>query len=355
MAEQPIRAVRFSRRKKVLFAALTFLLALVVIEASARILLTVLPNALNRQHQRLVHALGFPAMNESFIDDPVLFWRLKPNLTDHELEGRIGDSAPIRFAVSTDARGRRRTPGRRGSAPTAARTPASMNGLSTVLFAGDSCTFGFGVNDAEAFPARVQAKLPGVRCVNLGVPGYSAFQGRRQLASLAEPVELEVLVVTFGFNDEARWGAMGDYDHAERLARYDPWRPAVMSVARRGIRSLMSLSGRGDGTKRPRLTDEEYAEQIRAIIAWAREHGAEPILVARPQAVQMDQPGRFPKQDVLRRIAVVQRTAYLDGVELFRRHGGRELFLDAVHANGAGNERVALALAPLVRRALREW
>lgn len=46
-----------------------------------------------------------------------------------------------------------------------------------ILCIGDSFTFGHGVDDADCFPAQLEAIHPLVEAVNLGVPGYSTGQG----------------------------------------------------------------------------------------------------------------------------------------------------------------------------------
>src|SRR5438309_2149502 len=54
---------------------------------------------------------------------------------------------------------------------------ASGGNARRVLFFGDSNTFGFGVAAEEAFAQQVERRVPGIAAINLGVIGYSSYQG----------------------------------------------------------------------------------------------------------------------------------------------------------------------------------
>ena len=71
------------------------------------------------------------------------------------------------IGVSTDAQGFR---GTRSLAPTA---PV---GAVRVACSGDAVAFGYGVDDAHAWCARLEAELPGVETMNLGQAGYGLDQ-----------------------------------------------------------------------------------------------------------------------------------------------------------------------------------
>jgi hypothetical protein len=58
---------------------------------------------------------------------------------------------------------------------------AAEPGPNTVLFIGDSNTIGFGVPTAASFAEVIEELLPGVSTVNLGVNGYSSYQGLKVL------------------------------------------------------------------------------------------------------------------------------------------------------------------------------
>lgn len=77
--------------------------------------------------------------------------------------------------VSIDAEGRRIVPGAPEYAP------------NTLYVIGDSQVFGWGLNDSESIPARLQQRLGSQwRLVNMGVPGYGPFQYAEALSQLPE-------------------------------------------------------------------------------------------------------------------------------------------------------------------------
>jgi lysophospholipase L1-like esterase len=55
--------------------------------------------------------------------------------------------------------------------------PPKRPGVKRVLAVGDSLTWGLGVSLQQAWPARLQAQLPGAEVFNLGMCGYDAEQG----------------------------------------------------------------------------------------------------------------------------------------------------------------------------------
>ena len=271
----------------------------------------------NPRWQFLVTKLQvFPGTEKLFEPDDSLFWRLAPNLQSIACAERLPD-AEFRFTASTDRSGRRKQP------------PATGR---TILFLGDSCTFGIPVNDAESFPALVQQHLPGVRTVNAGVPGYTAYQGRVLLESLSQAPA--IVVITFWPNDRGSWDRLSDLEHAELIAAE---RAGDFSRLR-----VLRLLRRAAPGARPRLTDDEFAAEIRRMIAWCRMHGSTPVLHVWPNRQGDD----VDLQQLLRRIAAQERVALVDQAPVFRAQRHRALFVDSVHATREG---YALAAGTLVR------
>lgn len=119
---------------------------------------------------------------------PVLpFYRLQPNVDE------LSDTGETRFRVVTDGEGFRVSPG-----------ALAEEAEKTVLWLGDSYTFGQGVDYEESFVGMIAADSePGVRHVNAGVCGYGPVQYRQLLDHFIE-VELPfdvVVVVLFLGND----------------------------------------------------------------------------------------------------------------------------------------------------------
>ncbi len=70
-----------------------------------------------------------------------------------------------------------------------------------VAVLGDSVTFGYGIEDAETMPAKLQELLPDFNVLNAAVPGYHMGQ---QLATYREkvmPLKPEALIIVYHFND----------------------------------------------------------------------------------------------------------------------------------------------------------
>lgn len=340
---------RLSSGKILLFAVITVLLALGTLELAARVLVRAVPNAMWSRHSTLVDAVGFSALNAVLVPHADRFWTTKPGVESQSMAGTVASSATLNFTVSTDQDGCRRVPTVQGA-------------RDLVAFLGDSTTFGVGVDDDQTFAALLQARLSGTQTVNLGVPGYTAFQGRLRLESFTFPRAPRVLVVTFGFNDAARWGDAGDLEYARRLRDEQ-----TSLVARSRLLSVMAgllrrpapeaptdtSAGQSNAegqSRRPRLLDSEFAGEIGGIVSWCRSHGTLPVLLVWPQRPQLAMDQVSPKQRILLKIGAADPgVRVVNLIEVFRANGGEALFADMVHANADGNRVVAEALMPVLR------
>ena len=273
----------------------------------------------------------FTGTEKLFDPDDNLFWRLRSKLRNIKASEKL-PHAEYRFKVSTDDAGHRLTP-----------EPKSAS--QTVLFLGDSCTFGIPVNDGETFPALVQQSLPGVRAINAGVPGYSAFQGRIVLDQWKGPAPAAV-VITFWPNDRSAWDHLSDAEHLELLAAE---RQGEFSRHR-----LTRLLRRVSPGTRPRLNDEEFAVEIRKMIAWCRGHGSRPILQVWPTQKQALESVDIDRQIQLRQIASAENVTLVDLVPVVRKAANPGLFADNVHMRQSGYKLVAETLAPVIRDELRQ-
>jgi lysophospholipase L1-like esterase len=273
----------------------------------------------------------FPGTEKLFEPDARLFWRLRSNLKSLRAAERLPDKE-FQFSISTDGKGHRFV-----SQPGAVRH--------TVLFLGDSCTFGIPVNDNETFPALVQGKMEGIQSINAGVPGYSAFQGRVFLEGMDSAFRPDAVVMTFWPNDRSVWDHLGDAEHQELIAAE---RSGEFSRYR-----VVRLLRRATPGKRPRLTDEEFSEQIRQMLRWCRERGSKPILQIWPAQQQMSTTDEIDRQQVLRKIAMEDRVTVVDLVPVFRQHHRDSvLFADSIHATKAGYALVAETVTNVLRELL---
>jgi lysophospholipase L1-like esterase len=320
------------------------LLALLIIEGASRVLVKLTPNARWQFRSKLADSLGFPALDEIILPDDTLFRQTAPDLDAHVVSGRFDQSRLIRFSVSTDARGFRLLP----------RIESPRH---RILFLGDSCTFGIGVDDRQTFPALLQARLPGVQCINAAATGYSAYQGRILLEQLKLGVPLDAVVITFGRNDDLVWDHLSDREHAELIAKERSRfvnRFRSVELARHVVPKARKDPPIRDRPARPRLTDEEYAGELAAMIQWCRRREIEPVLVVWPWQEQMRSAAGVRKQALLARLAQLSGVRVVDLVPAFQASGGSSLFLDVVHANAEGCEVVADTLLPVLKEVLAE-
>jgi len=185
---------------------------------------------------------------------PPRYYRCHPNL---ELAATIeGDGQTTRVVYHTDAEGWRRQP----SVPA---TPATRR----VLCLGDSYTFGLAVDDADTYPARLQADLRqrglDVAVENLGVPGYDTEQELHTLHEVFGAMAPHAVVVGYVMND-AEPTVMVPPAPQERFRYCRSWlleacRPAIAAAA------LVLVSDRPCTT----LCRVEAARDYRTSFAWS--------------------------------------------------------------------------------------
>ncbi|MEZ5366366.1 MAG: SGNH/GDSL hydrolase family protein [Bryobacterales bacterium] len=97
---------------------------------------------------------------------------------------------------------------------------------------------------------------------------------------------------------------------------------------------------------RPRLSEDEFAAEVRTIIRLAREANARPVIVVWPAATGMDGGPPHVRQQLLLDIAREQNVAAVELTSKFRAAGGRALFVDPVHATREGYRIAAETIAP---------
>src|SRR5690606_12738629 len=146
-----------------------------------------------------------------------LFFRLRP---DAHLE-LVDVMAPeavrerTRWSVHTNGRGFR--------TPAFEDRPAA--GVLRIVALGDSSTFGWGVEHFAAWPERLRSALARrwnlprgrIEVINLGVPGYSSFQGRVLLERTALGLAPDLVVWSYLANDGAATGESDAEAYARRL------------------------------------------------------------------------------------------------------------------------------------------
>jgi lysophospholipase L1-like esterase len=208
--------------------------------------------------------------------DPVLGWRLK---RDSRVSVEVGEGPAKQRAVLTTNGHGFRGPEFREEKP---------EGVTRIVFAGDSNAMGYGVTDDAIYSVGVAAFLsrlvPAARfeSINLGVDGYSSHQVRALLADYLPRLRPDILCVQVGFNDHCL-ADMPDssrvfdrhalLDFAEKFDSYRWLRRRVLSA--RGARTDAPVTD-----PVPRVSVDAFEANIRAIVEACEARGTRLILVA---------------------------------------------------------------------------
>jgi len=356
-----------SAKRRLVYAGviyLTFLLLLLAVEVVVRLTMPHVHSldlfvATSQQKAQVADA----KQSGIFEGDPLLLWRLKPNL----------DHAVWDFTVlSTNSEHLRSQNSSDGSAPKHA-------GATRIVCLGDSVTFGFRVPvvwpdkpaeyDREwlPFPMLLENQLrtanPGkqVDVINMAVPGYTSHQGLAWLRRDINRLDPDLLIVSFGWNDASlsdvpdrqaiatNWPAVGTrwlVDHSQAFAHLTRWlrtrENKIPSQAPSRARPL------------PRVSQQEYLANLLAIEQLARQHGAAVIVIAAPYR---DHSSEAPEADLMLQYRIALGTTmrqrkipFLEIRELTEEAfpSNEGWFGERIHPNHMGHRLIASELLKLI-------
>ena len=284
--------------------------------------------------------------------DPTLSWGLRPK-AKLRLEYVAHDGTKTGFDVSISKRGRR-----------GAGVPVRKeDGVVRVFCLGDSRTFGLGVDDEQPYAAKLgpalSQRLRGRRAeaVNAGAPGYSSFQG----ALLAEQLmrfQPDVLTFCFGTNDFTLRTVPDREVHArtihwlatvrqclDRSMLYLHFRWAVLALARPRQRAG------AESPPRPRVSADEYVQNMDRAFRLCRSKGALPVVVCIP-VLDRGQIQAAPYRQIARRVAAAQGVPVVDMMSLIEKNrwSPSELYLDGGYLNARGHKLLAEELATVIAK-----
>ena len=354
---EPRPPLRLTSQRRLLFLSLpylAFILLLLAVEAGTRLLLphvSLLEALVESQKQRA--DFSDRARVTIFTGDPLLFWRLQPNL-DHV----IWDFT----VISTNAQGLRHE-GDIGSKP---------KGALRVVCLGDSVTFGYRVPvvfpqnpkgyapDWLPYPMllerRLRAANPGrqIEVVALAVPGYTSYQGllwlRRDIAAL----EPDVVTACFGWNDiglsvlpdsavmPAGWARVT----FRRLMSYSQ----ALTHAALWLRRKRAQAAAGPTAPRattPRVPQDEYVRHMLEIARLAQAQGARVVLLAPVYRDAVTDPPEAARlgthREALRAAAAADGVPFLELRELTEANypATQKLFGELIHPNHEGHRLMA--------------
>ena len=353
-----------SLTKRIAFSLVPVCALLVIGELVARLLATG-PTGTDRfgQIENIIVYLGNKPGESIFEPDADCFWRLKPNVTlptdrGAAWGGMMSNSHGHRSREVSLAEAQQRT---------------------RVLCFGDSSTFAFGVGFDDAWPNQLQVlldeELPdNVEVLNAGIPGQTTYQGRQRLDRELTKWRPHLAIITFGNNDGWRWDNRADKDHVPQNDRSDSLAILNHSRAWRCLTSLRQQFAQERSARdqlqwaeqatwnyfdpnnkwTPRVSLDDFADNLRAMIAKCQQHDCQPVLVVWPDQRQLlgHPTWRPPYQEAMRNVAAQAGVECLDLVPLFEQAGdwAVERFIpnDVVHLDRAGNRFVAEAVAKYV-------
>jgi lysophospholipase L1-like esterase len=296
------------------------------------------------------------AQSTIFEGDPLLLWRLKPNL----------DHAYWDFTdVSTNAQSFR------ADYPIGPK-PA---GTFRIVCLGDSVTFGYRVPPVwperprdynpewQPYPMLLQKELRNanpnrsIEVFPMAVPGYTSHQGLAWLRRDIGYLKPDVVIASFGWNDaslsdapdreaiDTRWSPVAIrwlIDHSQAFAHATRW-----LRSRNTAKPVVH-------TPVPRVSQQEYVDNFNAIVRLAKDHGAEVIVIGAPyrdsttnppEAQLMKQYRAWLKSEMTK-----SQTPYLEILELTEAAGSvnQGFFGELIHPNHIGHRLMASELLKLM-------
>jgi lysophospholipase L1-like esterase len=273
-------------RRRVLYVALiylTFLLVLIGIEVLVRVTMSPVSSLdlfVGTPQQRAQVA---GSQSTIFEGDPLLLWRLKPNLKNVVWDFTV---------LSTNGQSFR------SDRPVGGKEP----GVFRIVCLGDSVTFGYRVpvvwpdKPTEYDPSwlpypmllenQLRSANPGqkVEVINMAVPGYTSHQGLVWLQESIDQLQPDLLTASFGWNDvsfsdvadreaiQTGWYRVSTrwlIDHSQAFAHITRW-----------LRSGKKQSG--TPRPKPRVSQVEYLSNMSQIVGLAGKRGIRTVIIAAP-------------------------------------------------------------------------
>lgn len=337
---------RRSGFKSILFALLTLLILFALAEGALRLL--DLNTRVDNPFFMLVRVYEYP---EYFEKDHDLFWKLRPDVK----EGN-------EFLVAGDYR--TNSLGLRGPEI----DPKQIADKTRVACFGNSCTFGWRLDENQTYPARLGADLGQSYAVfNCGVPGYSSYQGLEMLKRYEPLLKPEIVTICYGWNDH--WAAGFDIeDKAQEmpaqwlldiqnlLSRSYLYRAAKYLLISKAEKKKEYTYDRESPTYRVSL--EDYRDNLIEMVRFCRQRKIEPLLITAP--IGDNNPDDHQPYEIyhelynqmVREVSQEYRVTMVDAAAAFVDHP--EFYddptADYIHYNAAGASWIADHLAEAIHR-----
>jgi len=360
LQNQTVTTNKIPRRRQLLylgFIYVVFLLLLLSVELITRVAFPRVDSLdlfVNTPQQKM--QVANPEQSGIFEGDPLLLWRLKPNLDHVYWDFTV---------VSTNAQSFR------ADYPIGAK-PA---GTFRIVCLGDSVTFGYRVppvwpekpNDYnpewQPFPVLLEKELRNanpnrsIEVFPMAVPGYTSHQGLAWLRRDIGYLQPDVVIASFGWNDVSM------SDVPDRQAIDTRWWPVAIrwlvdhsQAFAHGTRWLRSRNQVKPGARvpEPRVSQKEYVDNFKEIVRLAKDHGAGVIVIGAPyrdsktnppEAQLMTQYRTWLKSEMQ-----LSQTPYLEILELTEAAGSvnEGFFGELIHPNHMGHRLMASELLKLM-------
>ncbi len=248
------------------------------------------------------------------------------------------------FTVTTDESGLR--------APIHPKTkPGDVTRIMTM---GCSTTFGWGVDDSESYPARLEAMLKEeghrkAEVINAGQPGYTSFQGRWLWETVARDYQPDVVLLGFIVQD-ARKAQYSDLSQALQQGSSEflkhnllyKWRLYLLLKSMKDDDVIRTKERDEDGDEGVyRVSGQQYLDNLRALRADIEGTGATVVHFGYP----LERVGYTKDHRNWLRIEAEQSgLLHFDpSAEIEALTRRQELYFptDKGHANAAGNDAIA--------------
>ena len=234
-----------------------------------------------------------------------------------------------------------------------------------IIALGNSCTFGWGVEESEIFTSLLQNQLDKYEVINAGVPGYSSFQGKIFYESKIAGLKPDILLILFAWNDQ--WLAANDIPDKNQkfppelvvrtqnllnhLHSYRLLKRILLSSLEKDPDSLFS---RSQPVSRVGLDD--FYLNLKSICIDANKNGNIPVLLTSPapSLEKYFEPGSTSHlhsyhnkyNETIRQLAQDENIEIIDLAAEFDRHNS--LFDDAdydpIHFNALGHDLAAFLI-----------
>jgi lysophospholipase L1-like esterase len=167
----------------------------------------------------------------------------------------------------------------------------------TIAHMGDSCTE-FGRYD-EHLAALVRGHAApsageGYSFVNLGVGGWSSYQGLAQMRRDVVPIRPAIVTVNYGWNDHWRSYGMPDREIGDFVQDQPSWmqlssRLRITQLLMKATLSRHRRSVELHSETPERVSLPDFAANLTAMVVVAREHGIIPVLLTAPTSHEVGQ------------------------------------------------------------------